>query len=318
MKRILLLFALMAGMLSCVDSDYDLSNIENDDFTIGDESSEFRLPMATVNFSARRLSKSSDEGEISFMELYDEVNIWLPSQMPDGKDYVEVERLSVDEHYLLSIEEALIDEMLHSEEKLNEVSLLIAKSYRNRFISALLLHVPAEELELLRSVSDEQAAQIIASLFVEYNEQVSVAVADLASTYMVNMHLEDVLYDIPALNLSSDIEKMLTENLDPATVENPKNALYIYGTIESEFPFVFKIEPSLRGTMIALGEIVVSEGETNIDEVRFYREDMHHIFEGTTLVMPVVVDRYYYKRPITESMQIDIHLYLRKTGGLTL
>lgn len=32
---------------SCIDNAYDLSNVNTDDVTIGDEDSEYRLPLAT-------------------------------------------------------------------------------------------------------------------------------------------------------------------------------------------------------------------------------------------------------------------------------
>ncbi|MEE1099706.1 MAG: hypothetical protein UHY58_07275 [Alistipes sp.] len=318
MKRILFTIALMVGTISCVDSDYDLSNIENDDFTIGDDKSEFILPMATVNFSAHRMCQDTAEGEISFMELYNELNVWLPTELPLGVDYVEVKRLSSDSEYLLSMEQALIDEMLVNEEKLEDVSALVAKRYRNLFVSLLGDEVPSDVKQELLTASDDEAAESIAALFVEYESVVGDAIAEIASTYMVNMAIEDVLFDIPALDLSSDVEDMLTNNLDPASEKNPKNALYIFGEIQSEFPFTFHLQPSLQGTSIDLGDILVKQGTTPIEEFRFYREDLHHLFEGTTLVMPVSVERYYYKQPFNEDMEIDIHLNLRKTGGLTL
>ena len=42
---------------SCIDNAYDLSNVNTDDVTIGDEDSEYRLPLATVYVSMSELKE---------------------------------------------------------------------------------------------------------------------------------------------------------------------------------------------------------------------------------------------------------------------
>ena len=48
MRKLILL--LLSGMLStaCVDKDYDLGNIDTDNIAIGDEGSQFRIPLVKV------------------------------------------------------------------------------------------------------------------------------------------------------------------------------------------------------------------------------------------------------------------------------
>ena len=45
-----LILLLLSGMLStaCVDKDYDLGNIDTDNIAIGDEGSQFRIPLVKV------------------------------------------------------------------------------------------------------------------------------------------------------------------------------------------------------------------------------------------------------------------------------
>ena len=48
MRKLILL--LLSGVLStaCVDKDYDLGNIDTDNIAIGDEGSQFRIPLVKV------------------------------------------------------------------------------------------------------------------------------------------------------------------------------------------------------------------------------------------------------------------------------
>lgn len=72
MRFILPLF--LFGMLatSCIDNNYDLSEIDTDGVVIGDE---FRLPLATVTVSMSELGKDGTD----IKALFDEADIWLPS-----------------------------------------------------------------------------------------------------------------------------------------------------------------------------------------------------------------------------------------------
>ena len=76
MRFILPLF--LFGMLatSCIDNNYDLSEIDTDGVVIGDE---FRLPLATVTVSMSELGKDGTD----IKALFDEADIWLPSPLAD-------------------------------------------------------------------------------------------------------------------------------------------------------------------------------------------------------------------------------------------
>lgn len=74
---------------SCIDNAYDLSNVNTDDVTIGDEDSEYRLPLATVYVSMSELK----EGGADIKTLFDEADIWLPSPLPGNAAYVDLREL---------------------------------------------------------------------------------------------------------------------------------------------------------------------------------------------------------------------------------
>lgn len=81
MRKLILL--LLSGMLStaCVDKDYDLGNIDTDNIAIGDEGSQFRIPLVKVLVSKDEIKNNGGNIE----EIFREADIWFPSQLPDGK-----------------------------------------------------------------------------------------------------------------------------------------------------------------------------------------------------------------------------------------
>lgn len=318
MKKFVLLF-LLAGIVGCVESDYDLSKIDSDDMTIGVNESEIAMPLARITLSVSRLSQNTDADKVSILELYNEADIWLPSVLPGGVDYVEVDRLSQDEAYLNTMLEALFAEMDADTQKRTEVCTLLAQKYRQPFVNFLPAGVPEAEKQEILSADEAEAAEAIARLYLELQGEVTESITSISSTYLSDMHLDDVEYDIPALDISSDVRDMLGDNLDDANDPNPVSALYLSGTIDSEFPLQFRLAPQVEDTQIDFGEIVVNSLQvTQLDEVRFFENDLDRIFEGSRLTMPVVVERYYPHSGLRADQEIHIHLNLRKTGGLKL
>ena len=107
-------------------------------------------------------------------------------------------------------------------------------------------------------------------------------------------------------------------NIDAADVQNSKNALYIYGTVESDFPCRLLLQPKIENTKIDMGEIAVDRGEVAIDEVSVYKEDLQTIFDGSRLVLPPTLDRYYPYEKFNDDSEITISLSIRKIGGLKM
>lgn len=318
MKKLFLLF-LFAGAVSCIDNDYDLSNVDSDNVTIGGDESEFRMPVAHIRMSVAQLCQDAGRNEVSILELYREADIWLPSALPGNAEYVEVVRLGSDEAYLGSVLGALFDEMDRSEAKRTEVCALIARRYRQPFVDFLPAGVPSDVRQQVTAASEDEAARLIGELYVQLHSEVTVAITEIATAYLSDMQLDNVVYDIPGLDLSGDVRDMLIDNLDPADVSHPVNALYLSGSIESEFPFLFRLSPRIEQSHIDFGEVEVDSGRTTaLDEVRFYADDFDRLYMGSRLLMPVTVERYYPRRGLDENQLVHIHLSLRKTGGLTL
>lgn len=75
MRKLILL--LLSGMLStaCVDKDYDLGNIDTDNIAIGDEGSQFRIPLVKVLVSKDEIKNNGGNIE----EIFREADSFPPS-----------------------------------------------------------------------------------------------------------------------------------------------------------------------------------------------------------------------------------------------
>ena len=107
---------------SCIDNAYDLSNVNTDDVTIGDEDSEYRLPLATVYVSMSELN----EGGADIKTLFDEADIWLPSPLPGNAAYVDLRELQNTPETITPLLDALIDQMMDDDAKITAVADLLA------------------------------------------------------------------------------------------------------------------------------------------------------------------------------------------------
>lgn len=115
---------------SCIDNAYDLSNVNTDDVTIGDEDSEYRLPLATVYVSMSELK----EGGADIKTLFDEADIWLPSPLPGNAAYVDLRKLQNNPDTITPLLQALIDQMMDDDAKIAAVADLLAEKYLSTFL----------------------------------------------------------------------------------------------------------------------------------------------------------------------------------------
>ncbi|WP_297411212.1 hypothetical protein [uncultured Alistipes sp.] len=311
MKKLLLSILMLPGIVSCIDSEYDLSNIASDDTMIGTSTSEFRIPVARITITAGKLGSTGENDNGSILELYREADTWLPSTLPGGAEAVEVERLSDDGAYLQSLLDGTFDEMDRSAEKRAAVSGLVARKYKNEFAYGLPDDVPANTRQEILNATPEQAAGMIDELYTLYNMPTRRAISGIAGNYLANMRLKPTEYVIPALDLSSDVRDMLA------------GGGYLYGDIESELPFRMRIWPRYRildGMSQPLDMLTVEpDRRSAIAEFQLAGTDFDNfLLGGMTFHLETDVERYYPARGIDEEQTLRITLKMRKTGGLEL
>lgn len=125
MKNFLSLLCIFSLCVGC-DKAYDLNKIESGDVTIGNDQSEWIMPLAQITVGMDELQ----DGSADIRAIFDEVDIWLPTTLPGNAEWVDIVRLSSDGTYLDGMLEALIDEMLvPGSKKMDEVVDLIWSNY---------------------------------------------------------------------------------------------------------------------------------------------------------------------------------------------
>lgn len=310
MKKLPLLF--LVGLLAagCVDKEYDLKDVETDNIAIGDSQSEFRCPLMTIRVSMQEIT---DNG-IDIENVFRETDIWLPTELPDA--YVDIRRLVSDEAYVSTLLDLLVDELLVSDTKLDQVVELIWNTpvYRQSVTGS----VPELDLDdadtfrsLFRSLYQNNA---------QVRELLDEQVRLLAHDYLTALQVDDITYDIDRIDLDDNIVDMLAENLDPEGTPDAKNTLHIYGTIANRLPLSAEIRARLRPTLIEVPVQIDAKSEENvIAETPIYGEDLRTLIHGCQVVIPVTLDRYYRNGfDNTADCQLLIELHLVKRGGLKL
>lgn len=310
MKKLPLLF--LVGLLAagCVDKEYDLKDVETDNIAIGDSQSEFRCPLMTIRVSMQEIT---DNG-IDIENVFRETDIWLPTELPDA--YVDIRRLVSDEAYVSTLLEQLVDELLVSDAKLDQVVELIWNNpaYRQS-VTGSVPELDLDDADTFRSLFRslyQNNAQVRGLL----DEQVRL----LAHDYLTALQVDDITYDIDRIDLDDNIVDMLSKNLDPEGTPDAKNTLHIYGTIANRLPLSAEIRARLRPTLIEVPVQIDAKSEENvIAETPIYGEDLRTLIHGCQVVIPVTLDRYYRNGfDNTADCQLLIELHLVKRGGLKL
>ena len=216
---------------SCIDNAYDLSNVNTDDVTIGDEDSEYRLPLATVYVSMSELN----EGGADIKTLFDEADIWLPSPLPGNAAYVDLRELQNTPETITPLLDALIDQMMDDDAKITAVADLLAEKYLSTFLPLLPPNTDPADFKPVFIEAFRNMPML--------HDRLSGEVKSLAGSYLTELKVQDVTYDIGKIDIGGDVVDMLCENLDSEGTPNPKNTLHLYGSITSALPVSLRLVP---------------------------------------------------------------------------
>ena len=291
---------------SCIDNAYDLSNVNTDDVTIGDEDSEYRLPLATVYVSMSELN----EGGADIKTLFDEADIWLPSPLPGNAAYVDLRELQNTPETITPLLDALIDQMMDDDAKITAVADLLAGKYLSTFLPLLPPNTDPADFKPVFIEAFPNMPML--------HDRLSGEVKSLAGSYLTELKVQDVTYDIGKIDIGGDVVDMLCENLDSEGTPNPKNTLHLYGSITSALPVSLRLVPYFSPTNVRF-DVTVEPGKTNeIRETQLFESDLRQIIEGAEIILPVSLEKYYPGYDFTSDQQIVITLRLIKRGGLKL
>ena len=291
---------------SCIDNAYDLSNVNTDDVTIGDEDSEYRLPLATVYVSMSELN----EGGADIKTLFDEADIWLPSPLPGNAAYVDLRELQNTPETITPLLDALIDQMMDDDAKITAVADLLAEKDLSTFLPLLPPNTDPADFKPVFIEAFRNMPML--------HDRLSGEVKSLAGSYLTELKVQDVTYDIGKIDIGGDVVDMLCENLDSEGTPNPKNTLHLYGSITSALPVSLRLVPYFSPTNVRF-DVTVEPGKTNeIRETQLFESDLRQIIEGAEIILPVSLEKYYPGYDFTSDQQIVITLRLIKRGGLKL
>ena len=317
MKKLFFVLLCGACATACVDNDYDLGKVDTDNIAIGDETSCFEAPLAEISVS---MTEINSDNNIRIDEIFNEADIWLPTQLPDQDDngrFVYVQRLLNDQAYrndnLLPL---LIDEMVTNPDKLDKVADLLQAKYYTSFS------------ELLPGVSQQEFKSAFVTVFSTnetLRELLAAQVRTLANDYLttLDVNMDDLSYAIDRIDLSDDVINMLADNLDPAETPDPKNTLHLAGSIDNRLPVTLQISPSFPPTQIVFTPttIAANTDANELPETRLQADDLRTIVRGITVNIPLVLEKYYPGKGFGDSLseeesQVVIHLHLIKRGAL--
>lgn len=297
----LLLLCMIAS--SCIDKDYDLSQIDTEGVTIGDV---FELPLATVTVGMNELNKDGADIEA----LFDEADIWLPSSLPGGAESVDLLKIQNTPSYTTQLLNALIAQMQTDDAKIDAVADLLYAKYLDTFLPMLPPNTNPRDFKPVFIEAFRNTPML--------QDQLTAEVKNLANGYLTDLQVGEVTYDIGKIDIGSDIVDMLADNLDPKGTANPRNTLDIYGEITSALPLSLQFTPRFSPTEVKFDVHVEPNVTTRIGETRLYESDLRQIIEGAQIILPVTLEEYFPGYGFTSDQKIVIKLRLRKHGGLKL
>ncbi|WP_418981842.1 hypothetical protein [Alistipes sp.] len=310
MRKLYLLLLLGALNAACIDRDYDLTEIHTDNITLGEE---MRFPLATIRVTMQELR----QGLLDVEEVFSEADDWLPSTLPGGVDYVDIVALNEHGTYLDALLDALIAEMQQPDgRKLSAVADRICAQYKYRFLA---------QLSLPSNVPDELFKSTFKTEFLR-RQDVRESARQVARDYLGDIRIEQMTYKIDRVQVTNQVVKMLSDNLDPESVPAGQrtSTLHLYGEIRSKLPLSLTLEPVFSSTRLDFTVAVDAKKAVNpiaeSDGTQLFREDLEQIISGVEVRIPITLERYYPAlgfRP-EEQEQIAIDLKLVKRGGLKL
>lgn len=302
MRKLFLLMLSGTLAVSCIDKDYDLTEIETGDVTIGDEDSEFKIPLATIRIRTSEIAGADNAGDIS--QIFRNADTWLPTTLPDGAESVDIPSLQQTE-YTDKLFDALFAEMQDpATGKLEQVIDLAWTDYRPDFEQVLGLPSGSVSETLFREAFRASYTQ----------QKVRDEVKRQANAYLTDLDkIEPLQYDLGKIDLDGDVVDMLADNL------GGKNTLHLYGEILSSLPLSLQLDPAFDNTQVDFSVTVAPDRACPIDKVQIVADDLRTIVAGTHITIPIRLEKYYPGRGFADDgEQISLRLRLVKHGGLKL
>lgn len=310
MRKLSLLLLLGTLPVACIDRDYDLTQIESNHITLGDE---MRFPLANIRVSLEELR----QGGLDLEKVFAEADDWLPAALPGGTDWVDIAALNARGAYLDTLLDALIAEMKQPDgRKLTVVAERVCAGYKQTFLG--LLALPSY-------VTDEA---FISTFRTEFLRQADVQerLKQVARDFLGNIRVDALHYRIDRVDITDEVVKMLADNLDPESVPAAErtSTLHLFGEVRSKLPLSMTLSPVFSATRLDFTAAVDARRAANpiaeSDGTQLFGEDLRQIVAGIDLRIDIGLERYYPAMGFRsdEQEQLAICLRLVKRGGLNI
>ena len=326
MKRILLFAAALALSTSCVDNDFDLSNVTTDDIGIGSDETVFKLPLANITV---KWSAIIDGEDTSIEDNFNEADTWIPERLPDGDSYISIEKISNNDNvYVDKIIDGLLDDISKPGEKRSKVIEMIAGN--SEYQDMILPRDPVTGESLVKDNEGNPINTVdeyINANFDQFKNQSKDALRDIVDEYLKTMDdsIEDITNDIEGFGLDDEIIDMLGDG----------GTMRIYGDITNYLPV--DCTGSLMLTSAENGNPVLDipldlkyKGTSTIN-IDIQKHNLAGMADDMVLTVHLE-PKNYYPRSLPNGVQRDeldaredgengalkLNLKLEKTGGLSL
>ncbi len=321
MKKFLTILTLSLLAVSCIDNDYDLSDIDTDDIGIGDENSVFTCPLMTLEVAMSDITNEQDDLD----RVLAEANVWLPSRLPGGAEAVDVKTLTggngtQQQEAYLSGPQGLLASLMQeidtdaSDKKLEQIARLIFAVYKEQFMPGYLPSGVQEEeyVSAFKTIYHQPAT----------HDLIWENIETFATQYLtMNLKMSVEAFVLSGIDVGSDVRDMITGG------DETKTSLSLFGDISTDLPIGFSAQPSFEAevegrdrTLLSFPAFTVSPtagAATEIVETGIASDALTVIFDQETRIeLNVQLESYYPKRPLGSEQGITINLKVRKKGGL--
>ena len=321
MKKILLFVSALSLATACIDQDFDLDKIEDLDFALGNENSEFRLPLANITVLSEALEGANTVASLS--DMFAEADIWLPSSC----NVLDLALLR-DENsrgvnsYINSLVDELFGELKTNSQKREKVATLIADQYSGS------MTVPPVLAQQGVSLHDYIALYLTDP---DYSADIKQSISDLASAHL------DALYAVEPVDTQLDGLDIDEGVIDALTGEG--RALQLYGSVANYIPFdctgILVIKSSASSDeyddeyyndyyYFDPVEVEINldyhKTETELRHVEITRDVLNGLNSGATLSVSFMPTTYSPGQilPANDDSALEIALKLYKKGGLNI
>ena len=286
MRKFLTIFTLSLLAVSCIDNDYDLSDIDTDDIGIGDENSVFTCPLMTLRVAVADIV--NEQGDL------------------DGILAEAVQTL------LTALQEEIDADA--SDRKLEQIARQIYAEYREDFLPDY-LPVDVDEAEYIaafRTVYHQQATHDLIWENIEL----------FAARYLTtNLRIDVRPFVLSGIDVGADVRDMIVGGDESKTSLSLFGdiATDLPVSFSAEPSFEAEVEGSDR-TLFSFPSFTVfptAEAPVEIEETSVSADALTVIFDQETRIeLNMQLENYYPGRSLDLGQGITINLKVRKKGGL--